>query len=96
MKIKPLGEYVILEAITEEVTSSGIVLVENENKPQPERGKVVAYGPGRVAENGSTIEMSVKLNDIVMFRRFAPEVIKVDGYEYLMLKESDIIAVLGE
>jgi len=95
MKLKPLHDHVIVKAITEdEVTKSGIVLPETINKEKPEKGEVVAVGQGKVMENGQRSPMSVKIGEKVMFKKYSPDEIKIDGVEYLIISESDILAVL--
>lgn len=94
MGIKPLGEYIVLDPIMEEKTESGIIMSEVTEKQIPEKGKVVAYGPGRQNTDGSVTPISVMLNDVVIFRKFSPEVIKVDGCEYLIIRESELLAII--
>jgi chaperonin GroES len=94
MNIKPLQDYVLVKAVTEEVTKSGIVLPDTINKERPEKGEVIALGEGKLLENGQRAPMSVKVGDKVMFKKYAPDEVKVDGAEYLIIRESDIIAIL--
>lgn len=95
MKLRPLHDHVIVKAITEdEVTKSGIVLPDTVDKEKPEKGEVIAVGPGKLMENGQRAEMSVKVGDKVMFKKYSPDEVKVDGEEYLVISEGDIIATL--
>jgi len=95
MKVKPLGDHVIVKPITkEEVSKSGIVLPETIDKERPEQGEVIAIGPGKILDNGQRSVMSVKVGDKVMFKKYSPDEIKVDGQELLVISETDIIAVL--
>lgn len=95
MKIKPLGDRVIIEpASREEKTKSGIVLPETIDKERPEEGKVVAVGPGRRIENGEIVPVGVKKGDVVLFTKYGPNEIKVGGKELLVAKEDDILAIL--
>ena len=95
MKLKPLHDHVIVKAITEdEVTKSGIVLPDTVDKEKPEKGEVIAIGPGKLMENGQRAEMSVKIGDKVMFKKYSPDEIKVDEEEYLVISEGDIMAIL--
>lgn len=95
MKLKPLRDHVILEAITsEEKTKGGIVLPETADKERPEQGKVVAVGPGRLNLKGQRVPMEVKKGDIVLFSKYGPNEIKVDDKEYLVAKEDDILAIV--
>jgi chaperonin GroES len=95
MNLKPLHDHVIVKPITEdEVTKAGIVLPDTVDKEKPEKGEVVAVGPGKIMDSGQRAEMSVKVGDKVMFKKYSPDEIKVDGEEYLVISDSDIIAVL--
>lgn len=97
MKIKPLGDRVVLKPISvEEKSKSGIIIPDTAEKERPEQGKVVAVGPGRVLENGKVQPLSVKKGDVVLFTKYGPNEVKVDGTEYLIAKEEDILAVLEE
>ncbi|OHA47900.1 MAG: co-chaperone GroES [Candidatus Terrybacteria bacterium RIFCSPHIGHO2_01_FULL_48_17] len=94
MKIKPLGDRVVLEAVTEEQkTKSGIYLPDTADKEKPEQGKVVAVGPGKM-EEGKRIPLEVKVGDTVLFTKYGPNEVKVDNKEYLIAREEDILAVL--
>lgn len=95
LKIKPLGDRILLEPMAEEKkTKSGIVLPETAEKEKPEKGKVVAVGPGRLLDSGKRVSMSVKKGDVVLFTKYGPNEIKVDGKEYLIAREEDVLAVL--
>jgi len=95
MKLKPLHDHVIIKAINEdEVTKAGIVLPDTVDKEKPEKGEVIAIGPGKLLDNGQRAVMGVKVGDKVMFKKYSPDEIKVDGEEYLIISESDIIAII--
>jgi len=95
MNLKPLHDHVIVKPITEdEVTKAGIVLPDTVDKEKPEKGEVVAVGPGKIMDSGQRAAMSVGVGDKVMFKKYSPDEIKVDGEEYLVISDSDIIAVL--
>ncbi len=92
--IKPLGDRVVIELMeAEEKTASGIVL-PGTAKEKPQQGKVVAVGPGRVLDNGTRVTVDVQVNDQVIFSKFSGTELKLDGKEYLVLRESDILGVL--
>ncbi len=94
-KIKPLADRVLIEPMSkEEKTKSGIVLPDTADKERPEQGKVLAVGPGKVDDNGKLVKPSVKRGDVVLFSKYGPNEIKVDGKEYLIAKEEDILAIL--
>lgn len=95
MNVKPLNDRVIVKPISaEEVSKSGIILPETVDKEKPERGEIIAVGPGKLLENGARASMSVAVGNKVMFKKYSPDEIKVDGVEYLVLEESDILAIL--
>ncbi|MBI4811831.1 co-chaperone GroES [Candidatus Falkowbacteria bacterium] len=95
MKLKPLHDHVIVKPITEdEVTAAGIVLPDTVDKEKPEKGEVIAVGPGKLLESGQRAPMSVKVGDKVMFKKYSPDEIKVDKEEYLVISEGDIMAIL--
>lgn len=95
MNLKPLHSNVIIKPVADEtVTKLGIILPETINKEKPEKGEVVAVGAGRVLENGQVSPMSVKVGDKVMFRKYTPDEIKVDGEDYLIIKEQDIMLII--
>lgn len=95
MNIKPLNERVIVKPIAKnEQTKSGIILPDTVEGEKPEQGKVLAVGPGKLLENGSRAEMSVRVGNKVLFKKYSPDEIKIDGEEVLVLEESDILAIL--
>jgi chaperonin GroES len=95
MKLKPLSNHVIVKAEPlEEVTKSGIVLPGTSEKDRPEKGEIIAVGPGKIMDDGKTSPMNVKVGDQVVFKKYSPDEIKIDGEEYLILNESDIVATL--
>jgi chaperonin GroES len=92
-KVRPLGDRVIVKAMTQETSKSGIIIPDTA-KEKPQQGKVVAVGPGRLSENGERLSPEVKDGDIVLFGKYSGTEIEVDGDELLILRESDILAVL--
>jgi len=98
MKIKPLNDRVLIEPISaEEVKKIGkisIVMPQTMDKERPEQGKIIAAGPGRMDDNGKRVAMSVKKGDRVLFTKYGPNEIKIDGKEYLIAEEKDILAIL--
>lgn len=96
MNIKPLGERVVIKVLeSEEKTKSGIVLPDTA-KEKPQLGKVLAIGSGKLLENGQRVALDVKVNDKVLFAKYAGTEVKLDGEEYMVLKESDVLAVVSE
>ena len=96
MNIKPLGERVVLKVLeSEEKTKSGIVLPDSA-KEKPQMGKVLAVGNGKLLENGQRVALDVKAGDKVLFAKYAGTEVKLDGEEYMVLKETDILAIVVE
>jgi chaperonin GroES len=94
MNLKPLGDRVVVEPLEqEEMTASGIVLPETA-KEKPQKGEILAVGPGGRDEDGKRIVMDVSVGDVVLFAKYAGTEIKVDGKKLLILKENDILAIL--
>lgn len=95
MNIKPLSDYVLLEPIKEdEKTKSGILLPETADKEKPEQGNVIAVGPGKRNDEGNLIPMDLKVGQKVLFTKYSPNEIKVEGKEYLIAKQEDILAII--
>src|SRR4030042_458391 len=91
-KLQPLGDRVVVKAIErEEVTRGGIVLPDTV-KEKPQEGEVIAVGPGRLAEDGKRIAMEVKEGDRIIYAKYAGTEIKIDDEEFIIIKESDILA----
>jgi chaperonin GroES len=94
MKLKPLGGRVIVEPIEqEEMTAGGIILPETA-KEKPQEGKILAAGPGDRDEDGKRIAMDVKVGDRVLYAKYSGTEVKVDGKKLLILRESDILAIV--
>lgn len=95
MNVKPLHDNLIVKPISdEEVTKAGIVLPDTVDKEKPEKGEILAIGPGKILDNGQRAPMSVKVGDRVMFKKYSPDEIKVDDEELLVISEGDVIAIL--
>jgi chaperonin GroES len=96
MNLKPLGDRVIVKPIVkEEVTKGGIVLPDTA-KEKPQEGEIVAVGPGKLAEDGKRIEMDVKKGDRVIYAKYSGTEWKYENQEYLILRESDILAKISK
>ncbi|MFQ5613973.1 MAG: co-chaperone GroES [Anaerolineae bacterium] len=94
MNLKPLGDRLIVEPLEqEEMTASGIVLPETA-KEKPMQGKVLAVGPGARKDDGSRAAMDVSSGDVVLYAKYAGTEIKLEGDKYLILKESDVLAIV--
>lgn len=94
MNFKPLSDNLLVKPLErEEITKSGIVLPDTA-KEKPEKGQVVATGPGKMLENGQRQSMSAKVGDIVMFKTYSPDEIKIDEQKMLIISESDILGII--
>jgi chaperonin GroES len=92
--LKPLGDRLVIEPMEqEEMTASGLVLPETA-KEKPQQGSVLAVGPGRRDDDGDRIEMDVEVGDTVLYAKYAGTEVKIDGKKILILKESDVLAVI--
>ena len=95
MQLKPLGDHLIVEPVaSDEVTKSGIVLPDTVDKEKPEKGTVLAVGPGKMLDNGQRSPLDIKVGDVVIFKKYSPDEFKLEGKDYLILAEHDVLAVL--
>lgn len=95
MNFKPLSNHLFLEAMEEEkTTKSGIVIPDSAEKERPTRGKVIAVGEGKRNEKGEITPMSVKVGDTVLFKKYGPDEVELDGKKYLVGDEDDILAII--
>jgi chaperonin GroES len=95
MKLKPLGDRLVVEPREREsTTASGLVLPETA-KEKPQEGEVIAVGPGRRDDDGKRIEMDVKVGDIVLYAKYGGTEVKIDDKKFLILKESDVLAIVA-
>ncbi len=95
LNIKPLSNRVLVKRLEEELqTTAGGIIVPDSAKEKPQRGKIVATGPGRMTDDGKRIDMDVKKGDEVLFGKWSGSEITVDGEEYLFMKDDDILAIL--
>jgi len=91
--IEPTGDNIVVEALNEEMTSeSGIIIPDTASKEKPMRGKVLAIGPGKLKDDGGRLEMEISQGDTVLFSKYGPTEVKIDGKELLILSASDIYA----
>jgi len=94
LKVKPLSDRIVVrQADAEEMSSGGIILPDTAQE-KPQEGKVMSIGPGKIAENGELIKMSLKVGDRVLYGKYSGTEVTIDGEEYVFMRESDILAVL--
>ncbi len=94
MKFRPLHDRVVVRRVAEEEKTKGGIIIPDTAKEKPQQGEVVAVGPGAKSEDGKVTPLDVKAGDIVLFGKWSGTEVKIDGTEYLIMKESDIMGVL--
>ena len=94
MKVKPLADRVLVEALEAAEKTAGGIYIPDNAKEKPQKGKVIAAGPGKASDAGSLIKMEVKVGDVILYRKYSGTEVTVDGKEYLIMRESDILAII--
>jgi len=94
MKVRPLHDRVIVERIEESEQRVGGIIIPDTAKEKPQRGKVVAVGNGKVTEEGKRVPLDVKSGDRILFGKYSGNEVKIDGDDYLILREEDVLAIL--
>jgi len=95
INVRPLGDRVLVQAIEEQEVKKGGIIIPDTAKEKPQEGKVVALGTGKVDDNGKKVEFTVKSGDKVLISKYGGTEIKVDGESYLIMREDDILGILG-
>jgi chaperonin GroES len=96
IKLQPLGAHILVLPEEEQTTTaSGIVIAPTANKEKPQRGKVVKLGTGGRDKDGNEIKFFVKEGDVVLFKKYAPDEFEIDGKTYLIMEESDVLAIVN-
>lgn len=94
MNVKPLADRILVKPLeAEEKTKGGIIIPDNA-KEKPQKGEVIAVGPGKISDNGQKIAMELKKGDKVLYGKYSGTEVTVDGQEYLIVKESDVLAII--
>ena len=94
MNLRPMQDRIIVKRLEEETKTAGGILIPDTAKEKPQQGEVVAVGKGKVTEDGKVIPMDVKAGDRVLFGKYAGTEVKLDGQDYLIMREDDILGVL--
>ena len=94
-KVKPLADRVLVEAAAAEETTKGGIIIPDTAKEKPQRGKIIAVGSGRVADDGKVTPLSVKVGDEILYGKYSGTELSLEGNDYLIMRESDIYAVLN-
>jgi chaperonin GroES len=95
MQIKPLQDRVIVKRLEEEEKTAGGIIIPDTAKEKPQQGKVLAVGPGKVLEGGTRVDLTVKEGDVVLFGKYAGSEVKIGGEELLIMREDDILGIVG-
>ncbi len=94
MAFRPLGDRVLVKRVEEEAKTKGGIIIPDTAKEKPQEGEVLAVGPGARDEDGKRVEMDVKPGDRILFGKWSGTEVKIDGEEYLIMKESDVMGIL--
>ena len=95
MKVRPLHDRLIVQRLEEEEKTKGGIIIPDTAKEKPVEGKVIAVGAGRIKRDGTKMPLEIKKGDRVLYAKYAGTEIKIDGEDYLMMKEDDILAIIG-
>jgi len=95
MKIKPLGERVLVEPMKEAEVQKGGIIIPDTAKEKPQEGKVIALGTGKIDDDGKVVPFNVKKGDTVLMPKYGGTEVKMDGKEYQIMREDDILAIIG-
>lgn len=93
MNVKPMEDRVIVKPLEAETKTAGGIIIPDNAKEKPQKGEVIAVGPGKVSDTGSKIAMTVKKGDKVLYGKYSGTEVKIDGADYIIMRESDILAV---
>ena len=95
MKIRPLHDRILVERLEEQEQKRGGIIIPDTAKEKPQEGKVIAVGTGKVTDDGKRLTLDVKVGDKILFGKYSGSEVKVDDKEYLIMREEDILAILG-
>ena len=94
MKLRPLQDRIIVERIDEEATSAGGIIIPDSAKEKPQEGKIIAVGKGKTGDDGKLVKLDVKKGDRILFGKYSGSEVKLDGTEYLIMREDDVLGVI--
>lgn len=94
MNVKPLADRIIIRPLEAEQKTAGGIIIPDNAKEKPQKGEVVAVGPGKIADSGQKVDMSLKNGDKVLYGKYSGNEITIDGQDYLIMRESDVLAIL--
>ena len=94
--LRPIGDHILVKPIEQEEKTAGGIVLPDTAKEKPQKGKVIAVGSGKYLDNGQKVELEVKKGDVIIFSKYGGTEIKHEGKEYLILRESDVLAIVEE
>jgi chaperonin GroES len=94
MKLRPLQDRIVVKRVAEETTTKGGIIIPDTAKEKPAEGKVIAVGNGKVADDGKRIALEIKEGDRILFGKYSGTEVKIDGEEYLIMREDDVLGVI--
>jgi chaperonin GroES len=94
MSIRPLHDRVVVRRLEEELTSAGGIVIPDSAAEKPTRGEIIAFGPGKILDNGDVRALAVKVGDIVLFGKYSGTEVKLDGHELVVMREDDIMGII--
>ena len=95
LNVRPLHDRILVQRMSEEEKTAGGIIIPDSAKEKPQQGKIIAAGKGRVTEDGKTLPLEVKVGDKVLFSKYSGTELKLDGSEYLMMREEDVLGVIN-
>lgn len=96
MKVRPLGDRILVKRLEEEAKTKGGIIIPETAKEKPQQGKIVAVGNGRTTEDGKVIPLNVKVGEKILFQKYSGSDIKIEGDEYLILREEEILGIIED
>jgi chaperonin GroES len=94
MKLRPLQDRIVVKRVAEETTTKGGIIIPDTAKEKPAEGKVVAVGNGKVADDGKRVALEIKTGDRILFGKYSGTEVKIDGEEFLIMREDDVLGVI--
>lgn len=94
MQVTPLQDRVLVQRVEEETKTAGGIIIPDSHTEKPSRGKIISVGPGIRKEDGSFVALSIKANDLILFGKYAGTEVKIDGQDFLIMKEDDILGTI--
>jgi chaperonin GroES len=95
MNVKPLADRILVRRLDEPEVKRGGIIIPDTAKEKPQQGEVIATGPGRIADDGKRVALEVKKGDKILIGKYSGTEVKIDGAEYLIMREDDVLAVIG-